>query len=49
MKEVYKKMGNKIPTLASHNVLMDIDPFTIFALFNKNSYTKETNKIKILR
>ncbi|HEH7890938.1 TPA: AAA family ATPase [Staphylococcus aureus] len=45
--EVYKKTGIKFPTLASDNVLMDIDPFTIFALFNKNSM-KETNKIKIL-
>ncbi|MRM22957.1 AAA family ATPase [Staphylococcus aureus] len=47
VKEVYKKTGIKFPTLASDNVLMDIDPFTIFALFNKNSM-KETNKIKIL-
>ncbi|HDH4489487.1 TPA: AAA family ATPase [Staphylococcus aureus] len=47
VKEVYKKTGIKFPTLASDNVLMDIDPFTIFALFNKNSI-KETNKIKIL-
>ncbi|HCG2301815.1 TPA: AAA family ATPase [Staphylococcus aureus] len=47
VEEVYKKTGIKFPTLASDNVLMDIDPFTIFALFNKNSM-KETNKIKIL-
>ncbi|HEA6347274.1 TPA: AAA family ATPase [Staphylococcus aureus] len=47
VKEVYKKTGIKFLTLASDNVLMDIDPFTIFALFNKNSM-KETNKIKIL-
>lgn len=47
VKEVYKKTGIKFPTLASDNVLMDIDPFTIFVLFNKNSM-KETNKIKIL-
>ncbi|HDP4471067.1 TPA: AAA family ATPase [Staphylococcus aureus] len=47
VKEVYKKTGIKFPTLASDDVLMDIDPFTIFALFNKNSM-KETNKIKIL-
>ncbi|HCX9241285.1 TPA: AAA family ATPase [Staphylococcus aureus] len=47
VKEVYKKTGIKFPTLASDNVLKDIDPFTIFALFNKNSM-KETNKIKIL-
>ncbi|MBS3427756.1 AAA family ATPase [Staphylococcus aureus] len=47
VKEVYKKTGIKFPTLASDNVLMDIDPFTIFALFNKNSM-KENNKIKIL-
>ncbi|OHP05312.1 AAA family ATPase [Staphylococcus sp. HMSC058E01] len=47
VKEVYKKTGIKCPTLASDNVLMDIDPFTIFALFNKNSM-RETNKVKIL-
>ncbi|WP_420196075.1 AAA family ATPase [Staphylococcus aureus] len=47
VKEVYKKKGIKFPTLASDNVLMDIDPFTIFALFNKNSM-RETNKVKIL-
>lgn len=47
VKEVYKKTGIKLPTLASDNVLMDIDPFTIFALFNKNSM-RETNKVKIL-
>ncbi|HCQ3598154.1 TPA: AAA family ATPase [Staphylococcus aureus] len=47
VREVYKKTGIKFPALASDNVLMDIDPFTIFALFNKNSM-KETNKIKIL-
>ncbi|HCY2787560.1 TPA: AAA family ATPase [Staphylococcus aureus] len=47
VKEVYKKTGIKFPTLASGNVLMDIDPFTIFALFNKNSM-RETNKVKIL-
>ncbi|MBO8925422.1 AAA family ATPase [Staphylococcus aureus] len=47
VKEVYKKTGIKFPTLASDNVLMDIDLFTIFALFNKNSM-RETNKVKIL-
>ncbi|HCY1644595.1 TPA: AAA family ATPase [Staphylococcus aureus] len=47
VKEVYKKTGIKFPTLASDNVLMDIDPFTIFELFNKNSM-RETNKVKIL-
>ncbi|HBC4210539.1 TPA: AAA family ATPase [Staphylococcus aureus] len=47
VKEVYKKTGIKFLTLASDNVLMDIDPFTIFALFNKNSM-RETNKVKIL-
>ncbi|WP_103144794.1 AAA family ATPase [Staphylococcus aureus] len=47
VKEVYKKTRIKFPTLASDNVLMDIDPFTIFALFNKNSM-RETNKVKIL-
>ncbi|HCD5011656.1 TPA: AAA family ATPase, partial [Staphylococcus aureus] len=47
VKEIYIKTGIKFPTLASDNVLMDIDPFTIFALFNK-TFMRETNKVKIL-
>lgn len=44
---VYKTTGIKFPTLESDNVLIDIDPFTIFALFNKASM-KDINKTKIL-
>lgn len=44
---VYKTTGIKFPTLESDNVLIDIDPFTIFALFNKASM-RDINKTKIL-
>lgn len=45
--DVYKTTGIKFPTLESDNVLIDIDPFTIFALFNKASM-RDINKTKIL-
>lgn len=44
---VYETTGIKFPTLESDNVLNDIDPFTIFALFNKASM-RDINKTKIL-
>ena len=28
--------GIKLPTLERENNIVDIDPFTVFALFNKN-------------
>lgn len=36
-----------MPTLEKDNKLEDIDPFTVFGLFNKSSM-KESNRIKIL-
>nr|DAZ33556.1 MAG TPA: hypothetical protein [Caudoviricetes sp.] len=36
-----------MPTLEKDNQLVDIDPFTVFSLFNKSSM-KESNRIKIL-
>ncbi|MBF2756383.1 MULTISPECIES: AAA family ATPase [Staphylococcus] len=44
---VYKTTGINLPTLESDNILIDIDPFTIFALFNKASM-RDVNKTKIL-
>ena len=41
--DVYKTTGIKFPTLESDNVLIDIDPFTIFALFNKASMRYQQN------
>ncbi|WP_253345501.1 AAA family ATPase [Staphylococcus equorum] len=47
IQKVYELAGIKLPTLERNNQLKDIDPFTIFGLFNKSSM-KESNKIKIL-
>ncbi len=44
---IYERGGIKLPTLEKNNELIDIDPFTIFALFNKASM-RDVNKIKIL-
>lgn len=44
---VYKTTGINLPTLDSNKEMIDIDPFTIFALFNKGSM-RNINKIKIL-
>ena len=47
VKKIYKITGLQIPTLERGNQLVDIDPFTVFGLFNKTSMKKE-NRIKIL-
>lgn len=47
IQKVYELAEIKLPTLERNNQLIDIDPFTIFGLFNKSSM-KESNKIKIL-
>lgn len=36
-----------MPTLEFENKLIDIDPFTVFGLFNKSSM-REANRIKII-
>lgn len=46
IKEIYTTSGLDMPTLERDNNLVDIDPFTIFGLFNKK-LTQE-NRIKIL-
>lgn len=33
--EIYDDCGMKVPTLESENEIIDIDPFTVFGLFNK--------------
>ena len=43
---VYIAIGMKIPTLEKNRNIIDIDPFTIFALFNKG--IKDENRIKII-
>ncbi|WP_210136327.1 AAA family ATPase [Staphylococcus sp. GDK8D68P] len=47
VKKIYKMTEIKLPTLERNNHLIDIDPFTVFALFNKNKLTL-ANKVRIL-
>ena len=42
---VYEKTGIKLPTLERDNDIVDIDPFSIYGLFNKQ--IKEENRIAI--
>lgn len=46
VKKAYQIADIKLPTLEKDNQLIDIDPFTVLALFNKSSL-KTSNKIKI--
>lgn len=46
-KAIYQMTGINMPTLERDNQLVDIDPFTVFGLFNKSSM-REANRIKIL-
>lgn len=42
VKKIYEITGLQMPTLERENQLVDIDPFTIFGLFNKSSMKKKT-------
>ena len=46
IKDVHTTIGMKLPTLDKNNNIIDIDPFTIFALFNKG--IKDSNRILLL-
>ena len=46
VKEMYELSGMSMPTLEKDNILVDIDPFTVFGLFNKK--LKDENRIKLL-
>ena len=50
MKQVYENTGIKLPTIdrdkEGNNILVDIDPFTVFGLFNKQ--LTEKNRIKLI-
>lgn len=46
VKAIYQDTGIKMPTLEKDNNIVDIDPFTVFGLFNKK--LKDNNRIKIL-
>ena len=47
VKAIFKRTGIHMPTLEKDNKLVDIDPFTVFGLFNKAS--KEANRSRILQ
>lgn len=47
VEKIYKLTGIDIPTLERNKQLIDIDPFTIFGLFNKSSMTVD-NRNKII-
>ena len=46
VKEIYKLSDISMPTLEKDNNLVDIDPFTVFGLFNKK--LRDENRIKLL-
>ena len=46
VKEIYNLLGISMPTLEKDNNLVDIDPFTVFGLFNKK--LRDENRIKLL-
>ena len=46
IKKVYASIGMRLPTLERGGDVVDIDPFTIFGLFNKG--ITNTNRINII-
>lgn len=46
VKEIYKLSAISMPTLEKYNNLVDVDPFTVFGLFNKK--LRDENRIKLL-
>lgn len=47
VKSIYEEIDINLPKLEKDNEIVDIDPFTIFGLFNKSSL-REDNRIKII-
>lgn len=47
VRRIYESTGINLPTLEKDNQIVDIDPFTVFGLFNKSSM-KELNRVKII-
>lgn len=45
IRAIYERIGMSLPTLEKENNITDIDPFTIFGLFNKG--LTDSNRIKI--
>lgn len=46
IKSIYEENGLNLPTLEKENNIVDIDPFTIFGLFNKKQ--SQENRLKII-
>ena len=46
VRNIYEITGLNLPTLDKNNQIMDIDPFTVFGLFNKK--LTDANRISIL-
>lgn len=40
IKKVYEEIEINLPTLEKDNQIVDIDPFTVFGLFNKSKLLK---------
>ena len=47
VRSIYEEIGINLPKLERDNEIIDIDPFTVFGLFNKSSL-REENRIKII-
>ncbi len=47
IQNIYKKIGIAIPTLERGKTLVDIDPFTVFALFNRG--ISRSSRIEIIK
>ena len=47
VRQIYEITGINLPTLEKDNAIVDIDPFTIFGLFNKSNM-RQSNREKIL-
>ena len=46
IKDIFQKINLPLPTLEKDNHLTDIDPFTVFGLFNKHQV--KSNRLKII-
>ena len=46
IRDIYENIGMRLPKLEEDNQIVDIDPFTVFGLFNKG--ITDANRIKIL-
>ena len=47
VKQIFSDVGINMPTLEKDNRLVDVDPFTVFGLFNKSSM-REENRVRII-